>query len=306
MRPIDRRELLQAGLAAGACGLGLDLAVEASERNRSLAGLLDPSESPLPIKKALKIGMVRDGATILEKFQAIKAAGFAGVDMDSPNGLKRDDVLRARDETGVIIHGCVDSVHWKDTLGDADPAVVERGLKALRTALEDCKAYGGTTVLLVPAVVSAKISYQDAYSRSQSAIRKVLPDAERLGIKIAIENVWNNFLLSPLEMARYLDEFQSAWIGAYFDIGNVVKFGWPEQWIRVLGPRIIKLDVKEYGKEKLFNYPLGEGDIDWAAVRAALAEIKYEGFATAEMKGGDVAYLKDLAQRMDKSLGLKS
>lgn len=290
----DRRTFLAAGLTGlGAATLGALPAIGAVNA---------PSSGGL--RKAVKIGMVREGKTIADKFKVLRDCGFDGVDMDSPAPLDRDEVLKARDATGLVIHGVVDSVHWKDTLADPDPEVVERGIKAMRHALEDAKAYGGTTVLLVPAVVSKKVSYADAYTRSQAAIRKVLPDAERLGIKIAIENVWNKFLLSPLEMVRYLDEFQSPWIGAYFDIGNVVRFGFPEHWIRTLGPRILKLDVKEFGEKKLFDYPLGEGDIDWAEVRKAIADVGYQGFGTAEMRGGDAAYLKDMSRRMDQVLGL--
>ena len=136
--------------------------------------------------------------------------------------------------------------------------------------MEDCKAYGGTTVLVVPAVVTPKVSYRDAWTRSQAAIRTLIPDAERHGVKIAIEEVWNKFLLSPVEFARYIDEFQSPWVGAYFDVGNVVEFGYPQEWIRELGKRILKIHIKEYKKEKRFDYPLGEGEIDWPEVRQAL------------------------------------
>jgi L-ribulose-5-phosphate 3-epimerase len=213
-------------------------------------------------------------------------------------------VLRARDKTGLVIHGVSGSKHWKDTLSDPDPQVVERGVSAVREELLDCKAYGGTTVLLVPAVVNKQVTYRDAYSRSQAAIRTLIPDAERQGIKIAIEEVWNKFLLSPPEFARYIDEFQSPWVGAYFDVGNVVEYGYPEQWIRELGKRILKIHIKEYKKERRFNYLLGEGEIDWPAVRQALIDIGYEGWLTAEVPKGDLAAMKDVVRRMDKIFGL--
>jgi hexulose-6-phosphate isomerase len=230
--------------------------------------------------------------------------------MDSPSDLDRDEVIRARDATGLPIHGVVDSVHWQKTLSDPDPAVRAEGLAGLKTALDDARAYGASTVLLVPAVVNKAVSYADAYERSQAEIRKVLPTAQEYGVKIAIENVWNHFLLSPLECARYIDAFESAWIGWYFDIGNVVNYGWPEHWIRTLGARILKLDVKEYSREKRnnegpyagFRVPLGDGDCDWPAVRQALADIGYEGWATAEIPGGDAERLRDIAERMDRIL----
>ena len=156
-------------------------------------------------------------------------------------------------------------------------------MAAIRQEFADCKAYGGTTVLVVPAVVNRKVGYRDAYKRSQENIRKLIPDAEKHGVKIAIEEVWNKFLLSPLEFARYIDEFESPWVGAYFDVGNVVEFGYPEEWIRELGKRILKVHIKEYAKEKRFNYRLGEGEIDWAAVRTALSDAGYNGWITAEV-----------------------
>jgi hexulose-6-phosphate isomerase len=173
---------------------------------------------------------------------------------------------------------------------------------AIRHEFDDCRTYGGTTVLVVPAVVNQKVGYRDAYKRSQAAIRQLIPDAEKHGVKIAIEEVWNKFLLSPIEFARYIDEFESPWVGAYFDVGNVVEYGYPEEWIRELGKRILKVHIKEYAKRKRFDYPLGEGEIDWAAVRSALIEAGYEGWITAEVAFGDLEQMKDVIRRMDQLL----
>ena len=120
----------------------------------------------------------------------------------------------------------------------------------MKQTLRDAKRYGATSVLLVPAVVNQDVSYNDAYTRSQAEIRKAIPLAEELGVKIAIENVWNHFLLSPLEAARYVDEFNSPAVGWHFDVGNVITYGWPEQWIRILGKRIQKLHIKELQSQK--------------------------------------------------------
>ena len=256
--------------------------------------------------------MVEEDISLVEKFRLLKRLGFDGVEPNSPNDYATSEMIEARDASGLPIHGVVDSVHWRQTLGDPDPAVRAEGLAGLRIALQDAHDYGASTVLLVPAVVNAEISYDDAYTRSQAEIRKVLPMAEDLGVKIAFENVWNQFLLSPLEMARYIDEFESDVVGAYFDVGNVVTFGWPEQWIRILGPRILKLDIKEYSREKRnaegpsagFRVPLGEGDCNWPAVLAALDDIGYSGWATAEIPGGDTARLREIAARMDRILEL--
>jgi L-ribulose-5-phosphate 3-epimerase len=261
-----------------------------------------------PIRKAVKLGMVAGEMSLLEKFRLLKKLGFDGVELDSPNNLDAEEVLAARDEAELPIHGVVDSVHWRHTLADPDPAVRAKGVEGLKTALRDCKRYGGSTVLLVPAVVNKTVSYDDAYKRSQVEIRKVLPLTAELDIRIALENVWNNFLLSPLEAARYVDEFDSPLVGWYFDVGNVVNYGWPEQWVRILNKRIFKLDIKEFSRAKRdseglwkgFHVKLLEGDCDWPAVMAALDEIGYRGWATAEVSGGDEQRLRDIADRMDR------
>jgi hexulose-6-phosphate isomerase len=181
----------------------------------------------------------------------------------------------------------------------------------LETALRDCKALGGTSVLLVPAVVDKLVSYDDAYHRSQEGIRKCIPLARELGVKIAVENVWNSFLLSPLEAARYIDEFEAPdAVGWHFDIGNVINIGWPEQWIRILGKRILKLHIKEYSRTKRdhegpgagFGVELMQGDNDWPAIMKALDDIGYHSWACAEVGGGDKNRLKFVAERMNKLL----
>lgn len=263
-------------------------------------------------KKALKWGMIQGRLPVLEKFQIAKRAGFEGIELDSPSDLDPALILAAKDATGVEIPGVVDSVHWSKTLGDPAPGVRAEGRAALETAIRDCKKYGGSSVLLVPAVVNRKISYADAWDRSQAEIRAVLPLAAELRVTIAIENVWNHFLLSPLEAARYVDSFGSPWVGWHFDVGNVVNSGWPDQWIRILGNRIKKLDVKEFSRKKRddhglwkgFDVEIGDsaGDCDWPAVRKALADIGYSGWAAAEVAGGDEARLRDVAARMDRVL----
>ncbi len=285
MPPTDRRTFLKAA--------GASLAAP------SLARADDPKPG---WKKAFMLGSVSKGP-VLGHFQLLKEAGFEGVELLSPNGFDLDEVLKARDATGLVIHGISGSMHWDNPLSSPDPAVVVRGLDAIRRSIADCKAYGGTTVLLVPAVVRTNVSHREAYARSQAAIRQVIPQAEAVGIKIAIEEVWNKFLLSAPEMARYIDEFATPAVGAYFDVGNVVEYGFPQEWIRELGKRILKIHVKEYAKPKRFGYPLGEGEIDWPAVRSALVDVGYGGWITAEVNLTDLAGMKDVVRRMDKILG---
>lgn len=293
---IDRREFLAASATALAA--------------TALTSAAEAADTKLTLRKAVKLSMVGGDAGLPQKFKMLKEIGFEGIDVDSPQ--KVEEVLKARDESGLIVHGVVDYVHWGQSLSDPDPQVRAKGVDVLKQCLKDSKAYGGTTVLLVPAVVKKDVSYADAYTRSQAEIKKALPLAAELGIKILFENVWNNFLLSPLEYARYIDEFESPWVGAYFDIGNVIRYGWPEHWIRTLGKRIGKLDIKEYDRKiandqgvgKGFSAELGEAadGCDWPACLAALKDIGYSGWATAEVRGGDKDRLAEISQRMDHIL----
>jgi hexulose-6-phosphate isomerase len=294
MKKMERREFLAAAAATVA--------------SAAVGGAQDTK--PRKIRKSLKYGMIVGKAPVIEKFRMAKRAAFEGIELDSPSDLSPEEVLAARDATGIAVEGVVDSVHWAKTLGDPDAKVRAEGVAALETALRDCQRFGGDSVLLVPAVVNQSISYADAWERSQAEIRKALPLAAELRITVAIENVWNHFLLSPLEAARYVDAFESPWVGWHFDVGNVVNYGWPDQWIRILGKRIKKLDVKEYSRKKRdaeglwkgFDVEIGEGDCDWPAVREALSAIGYSGWATAEVRGGDEARLADVAARMDRVL----
>lgn len=261
------------------------------------------------IKKGIMWGTVGVKGSLAEKMKAVKAAGFDGVEMMSHMNVA--EVLKARDEAGLAIPSVCGELHWKKPLTDPDPKVRAEGLEGLNQCLRDAKAYGASSVLLVPGVVNEKISYADAYVRAQTEIRKAVPLAEKLGVKIAIENVWNNFLLSPLEAARFVDEFRSPMVGWHFDVGNVINTGWPEQWIRVLGKRIQKLHIKEFSRTKAdkegkwagFNVPLLEGEDNWPAVMKAVDEVGYHGWAITEQGGGGSPEgLADLAQRLGKIL----
>ncbi len=266
-----------------------------------------------PLKyKSLKWGMIDEDLSVMDKFKLVKDLGFHGIELDWPNELAEKEILEARDKTGLQIPGTVNSVHWKQQLSNPDPAVRKSCVDATIIALEKTKLYGGTTVLLVPGVVNKDVRYDQAWERSTAEIKKILPTAEKTGVKIAIENVWNNFLISPMEAAQYIDQFDSDMIGWYFDVGNIVRYGWPDQWIRILGDRIIKVDIKDYSRKKQtdegiwegFKVLLGDGDADWTNVNKALAEVGYSGWGSAEVRGGDRVRLQEISERMDRLYSL--
>lgn len=264
-------------------------------------------------KVSLKWNMVEEpNLSILDTFLLLADLGFDGVELDGPNELTMGEVIAARDRSGLAIPGVVNSMHWKAPLTDPDPQVRATCVASIRTALDNAREYGASTVLVVPGVVNAQTSYKHAWELATAELAKVLDHAEATGVAIAIENVWNDFLLSPLEAARFVDGFESPKVGWYFDVGNVLRYGRPAHWIEALGQRILKIDVKEFSLERMnslgpwkgFDVELGDGDCDWATVNRALAAVGYSGWASIEVPGGDRHRLKALKERFDKLAAL--
>ena len=254
------------------------------------------------IKKSILITMLPDDIPLLERFKLAVELGFHEMEVRTvEDDAEAQQIKDAADKAGLRIHSVMNSAHWKYPLSSADPAVVAESMKGMETSLKNAQLWGADTVLLVPAVVNPQTSYKDAWTRSQAQIRKLIPMAEKMKVVIGIEEVWNKFLLSPLEMARYVDEFKSPWVRAYVDVGNMVFYGYPQDWIRTLNKRICKLHFKDFRfkdmKADFVN--LREGDIDWKEVYKALAEVGYKGSATVELEGGDLPYLKDVSRRVD-------
>jgi hexulose-6-phosphate isomerase len=237
-----------------------------------------------------------------------REAGFEAIEMQTiARPEEAAEIGDAARTAGLRIHSVMNMDHWRLPLSSSDPDVVTRSVQGMETSLKNAALWGADTVLLVPAVVDASTPYRDAYQRSQRVIReRLLPMARDLKVVIAVEEVWNKFLLSPMEFARYVDEFESPWLKAYFDVGNVVLYAFPQDWIRTLGPRIVKIHLKDFNLDRpngRFTWkPIGEGDIDWPEVRRALRDIGYAGYVTTEVSGGDAAYLKDVATRVDRFL----
>src|SRR5215467_13690903 len=302
MRPPTRREFLKSSLtAAGAASLG-----GGALSNSLVAGATFkvPAAPPtLSIKKGVWFGMLPEKLSIADRYKMARDVGFEVVQAPTePDERKAEEVKKAAEAAGIRIDSVMNMDHWKYPLSSSDRAVVEKNLALCNEVRMPAKLWGCDTVLLVPAVVNPQTSYHDAWTRSQKEIRTLIPLAEELKVVIAIEEVWNKFLLSPLEMAKYIGEFQSPWIKAWFDVGNVLLYGYPQDWIHTLGNSIVHVHVKDF-KRKEDGYSwvnLGDGDVDWAAVRQAFADIGYSGSAVTELEGGDEAYLRDVVKRFDR------
>ncbi|HKS95739.1 MAG TPA: TIM barrel protein [Terriglobia bacterium] len=306
---LSRRDFLKTS-AVGACGATMTGAL-AQPLTAATGGTgAEPVPDPLPIKKGVLLGMLPKQLSYADRFKLARDVGFSAVQAyTTPDQHEAEEIKKAADAAGIKIDSVMNEGHWEWPLSSSDPAVVEKSLNAMRTSLHNAKLWGCYSVLLVPAVVNPQTGYRDAWTRSQTQIRKLIPLAEELRIVIAIEEVWNKFLLSPLEMATYVDQFKSPWIKVWFDVGNVVLYGYPQDWIRTLGKRIVELHLKDFKRlEDGYKWVnLGDGDINWPEVRKALAEIGYRGTATTELDGGDEAYLRDVSKRVNRlALGVST
>ena len=264
----------------------------------ALPGLLSGTVAAAPapagrIRKAIGWAMIREDLSTEDKFRMLKDIGFEGIEANTTAIKDPKEFIQASEKTGIPIHG----------LSGAGADLV--------SSLELAAAVGADTLLYVVRA-DPKTPLLKQYRESQETIRAAIPMAEKKRVRILVENVWATFLIEPLGMARYIDEINSPWVQAYFDVGNVMRWGWPQHWIEVLGKRIGKIHIKEYslkiamkeGMSKGFNVPIGEGDIDWAAVRQGLKDVGFCNWATAEVSGGDRHRLAEIAQQMNKVLEL--
>jgi len=302
----SRREFLKSSITA-ACSAGLSSGALVEFLAAAPATTSTDSTPPAEasIKKGVLLDMLPAKLSYAERFKMARDVGFDVVQAPTtPDEHVAEEIKKAADSANMRIDSVMNMDHWRYPLSSSEPAVVEKSLEGMRTSLHNAKLWGSDAVLLVPAVVNPQTSYRDAWARSQREIRKLIPLAEELKVVIAIEEVWNKFLLSPLEMVSYIGEFQSPWVQAWFDVGNVVLYGFPQDWIRTLGKSIVKVHLKDF-KRKENGYAwvnLGDGDVDWAAVREAFAEIGYFGSAITELPAGDEAYLRDVSRRVDRLL----
>ena len=283
----SRRRFLGAAAAASVAGAIAD------QEKEKRTGLLSER-----IRKAVKYHMITEDLSVEDKFRLLQDLGFDGVEPRAAVKPEQRELVRqlakASERTGLPIHGVVHS---------SNPNIED--------AIDQAKYFGATSVLHVVRY-DRSLSYQKNHEQTQAILRRAAVHAAKQKILILIENVWATFLIEPNAMKQYVDTLQSDWVQVYFDVGNVVRWGWPQHWIEVLGKRIRKLDIKEYdlaiamneGMRKGFSIPLGEGSVDWKKVRQELLAIDYRGWATAEVRGGDRRRLAEIAEQMDRVLDL--
>ena len=286
---MNRREFIQKTGVSGTAGTFCALQLQAAEA------------VPKPMFRGRIYKSVKYGGRVnLERLKKLKELGFDGVEGSAP-GMDFVGLKKACSEVGLPMHGVVYNKHWKMRLSSPNEEVRDIGRKGLEDAIRESKAVGGSSVLLVPGAVKGKGETHDhVWERSITEIRKVLPLASHLGIRVLIETVWNGFCYKPEQFRDYLDAIDNPWVGAYYDIGNMQKFAPSHEWIRVLGSRIVKLDVKDWGVKNGFC-PLGKGDVDWMQVRRELSKIEFSGWVTREgSDGGD----EKTADLMNQLLGL--
>ena len=242
------------------------------------------------------------GKNVFQAMQTAKDAGFDGIELtlDAEGDVTMQttaahlaEIRSAAQALGLALPSVASSLFWAYSFTSDDPDEREQAHQAAVCEIQTAKALGADTVLVVPGSVSVEfvperpvVAYDVCWERALQEMKRLAPIAEEAGINIGIENVWNRFLLSPLEMRQFLDEIGSERVGAYFDVGNVVYSGYPEQWIRILGKRIKKVHFKDFRRNPggLNSFvDLLSGDVDWPAVMQAFADIGYDDWVTGEM-----------------------
>lgn len=271
------------------------------------------------MKKGVNFWSFADGISFEEAVAQAKAAGFDGIELvmneQGPLSLESTDeeVIAIRDlfrREGMETYSLATSLFWKYSLCDNDPEIVEKGKRLARRMIDFAALLGCTSILMVPGAVKEDIPYDVAYERSLAACMEIRPYAEEKKIHVGIENVWNKFLLSPLEFRDFIKKIDSEYMNAYFDVGNVQVNGFPEHWIRILGGLIDKIHIKDF-RNSVGNIEgfvdLLSGDVNFPAVIKALKDVGYDGWITAEVcppsKYCPLATLTNISNSMDVILG---
>lgn len=264
-----------------------------------------PNRKGVIISDLPKIGSWKD------RLSLAKEVGFQILEVPTqPDPKEAEAIKLAADAVGLPIGSVMNSDHWKYPLSSSDPEVRRKCKEGMKTSLDNAKLWGASTVLLVPAVVNAQTPYNFAWDTSTREIREMIPWAAERKVVIGIEEVWNKFLYSPREFAAYVDQFQSPWVKAYFDVGNCFIFGFPQDWIRTLGQRIVKVHFKDFKfqqdptiKKRVPEFvKLRQGELNWPEIMKALDEVGYKDAVTIEIGGGDLAFFQEASKSVDMIL----
>jgi len=247
-------------------------------------------------------GGLEGTAPVEEVLVKAKKAGFEGVEVALSAGgdlclttteKEAKKIVRAAHDTGIRISSLATGLFWGKSLSADDTKVRAEALDIAGRLIEAAAWLEAGAVLLIPGAVdvffdplAAIVNYDTVYKRATDSISLLVPQAEAAKVAIGIENVWNKFLVDPFAMRAFIDQFRSPWVGSYFDVGNSMLVGYPEQWIRILGRRIKRVHLKDFrrsiGTADGF-VDLLSGDVNWPEVMKALREVGYSGPLTAEM-----------------------
>lgn len=260
------------------------------------------------MRKGICFGCLPGTLSEAERFKLARDAGFDGVEL--PGTDTEEETLRLKelaDQAGVGTPSIMGHLHWQYPLSSPDPDVRKRCADGFAASLHHAARIGADTVLCVPAVVTPEVCYEEAYERSQEEIRNLAAVAEACRVNLAIENVWNKFLLSPVEFRNYVDEIDSPYVKAYFDCGNICLYGFPQQWIRTLGAdRIAKMHIKGFTGYPDVGFPQTlMSDVPWAECRKAWLAVGYDDYLTVEIgaRGDDpVESIHDYSRELDRIL----
>ena len=315
VRTLDRRTFLRTGTVSAAALAAFS--ATSSSRAQEAAGIVLPPEGNR-ILLSCKLGMITRKIgdrelSLADRLSLAGEAGFDGVDLDQAAEYTPAQARAAVKQSGVFVHNAINHAHWRQRLTSADENVRAQGVANIDHCIRVSHAAGGNGVLIVigrandgpPEIVE---------ERARNEMRKLIPLAAALGQPILIENVWNQMFYdhntpAPPEQSadrfvRFVDSFNSPWVGMYYDIGNHWKYGQPREWIRSFGHRCVKLDVKGFSRQQNKFTDIGEGDLPWDEVRQGLEEIGFTGWATAEVGGGGLDRLRKVREQMQRAFGL--
>lgn len=334
---MNRREFfLRAGVggawawaaAAGlGCASGVPRAVAASvgttpqDPTEPASGEGEPKGAEgLDLKKSISIDALKFEGSFLDKFSLVKDVGFDGIELESPLPVPnadeyvkmREEIIAARDETGLEVSCVHNRFQWTQPFTDADRMNRKRARSPFFTAIGDAAIYGCRLVRAMPGMVKKDVPYDDAWLWAVEGFTGCMRIAEsaRPEVTVLIETARNSFLLSPLEMRDFVDAIDSEFAGVFLDVGNVLPNGWPEHWIRILGERIGMIGISNFsakkgndeGLQRGFDVGFREGDCDWPAVFGELRDIGYSGWVSAEVPPGDEDHLIETATKLDELL----